>query len=81
MKKCHITFSDHEYQWLKAVAEHERRSVVSLVEYLTVAALRTSFAAMDPEAPGKATPVPAQPEVKKFPRTPVTNPDDIVWDE
>ena len=51
MKSAHVRFDDPEYDWLKAVAKADRRSVSSMIELLVLEGLARSHASKKPYAP------------------------------
>lgn len=57
MKSAHVRFHDAEYDWLKAVAKADRRSVSSLIELFVLDALRLHHADKKPYAPPVSVPV------------------------
>lgn len=54
MKSAHVRFDNLEYDWLKAVAKADRRSVSSMIELLVLGGLARSHADKKPYAPPTA---------------------------
>lgn len=59
MKSAHVRFDAAEYEWLKAAAKADRRSVSSFIELLVLDALAQRHADKRPQVPPTAAPAPA----------------------
>lgn len=72
MKSAHVRFDEMEYDWLKAVAKADRRSVSSLIELLVTAELARLHADKKPYAPPCTAPAGMDALFDDEPHTPTT---------